>query len=211
MDLQFIYRMMVASGQQPPSEGEEDVAAIRLSGRDLLASLVPLYAIINAGDWETKFSCRIGSFTLTAKPCWLKWHAVHAGKETFYVRSSVRIKGRRFTIPLHRLISSAGRGQLVDHIDGDGLNNRRSNLRLVTAAENSRNRRKASGIIQSSRYKGVLRSGRKWLAGITCDGQRFNLGSFTDEREAARAYDAKALAIFGDFARLNFPATEGLQ
>ena len=93
----------------------------------------------------------------------------------------------------------------VDHADGNGLNNRRSNLRTATQSQNLANRQKQQGV--TSRYKGVhwyARSG-SWRASVTKDYQRYNLGAFTEEEEAARAYDTKARELFGEFAVLNFP------
>lgn len=107
---------------------------------------------------------------------------------------------------LHRLIAGAGKGECVDHIDGDTLNNRRANLRVCSHAENMRNRRKSSS--SRSAYKGVSRqSGMDaWVARIGgYKTGRTYLGTFREERDAALAYDAAAIKLYGDFARLNFP------
>jgi AP2 domain/HNH endonuclease len=93
----------------------------------------------------------------------------------------------------------------VDHINGNGLDNRRTNLRPATSAENARNRRSQRG--SSSPYKGVswIRSRRNWRANLRVGDRLIHLGSYTDPADAARAYDAAALKYFGEFARLNFP------
>jgi hypothetical protein len=109
------------------------------------------------------------------------------------------------TITMHRLIMGVNSGEIVDHIDGDGLNNRRSNLRKATVAANcwnSNSRRNTS-----SHYKGVSwhRHVGKWGAAIRLCGRSQHLGYFTDETEAALAYDRAAKEHFGEFARLNFP------
>jgi hypothetical protein len=101
-------------------------------------------------------------------------------------------------VRLHRLIMGAKRGELVDHINGDTLDNRRSNLRFATKAENSRNARIKGG---SSRFKGVSFNG--WAAHIRVDGKLKHLGRFATEEEAARAYNEAAIRHFGEFARLN--------
>jgi hypothetical protein len=95
----------------------------------------------------------------------------------------------------------------VDHIDGDGLNNRLENLRLATTTNNNRNQRKRTGRTYSSQYKGVsYRQDRDtWLAAIGVDYKRVKLGTYPTEEEAAKAYDVAALQFFGEFARLNFP------
>lgn len=94
---------------------------------------------------------------------------------------------------------------LTDHINGDGLDNRRSNLRPATHAQNMRNRRKNWN--NTSGFKGVsLTENGTWRARITIDNRRVSLGCFADRIEAARAYDRAAQDLHGEFARLNFPA-----
>lgn len=95
----------------------------------------------------------------------------------------------------------------VDHIDGDTLDNRRSNLRFATNAENSRNQRKTRHA-RSSQYKGVTRFRDKWMVQVIKDYKHMYLGLYRSEEEAARVYDAAALEHFGEFARLNFPTGE---
>lgn len=107
-------------------------------------------------------------------------------------------------IKMHRLILGAEPGQFVDHINGDGLDNRRGNLRLCTKAENSRNRRIHTGNVAG--FKGVTPHHGRWRAVIKASGQRLSLGVFGTREEAARAYDAAAMVHHRGFARLNFPA-----
>ncbi len=108
--------------------------------------------------------------------------------------------GKRVTIKMHRLLLDY---PLVDHQDHDGLNNRRSNLRDGTRG-NCRNQRPF--LNASSVYKGVHWDSwnKRWRASISPDGVTVRLGSFTDEEEAARAYDAAAIRLFGEYACLNF-------
>lgn len=91
----------------------------------------------------------------------------------------------------------------TDHIDGNGLNNQRRNLRPCTTAQNAANQTQQKG--RSSLYKGVSwRKGRnKWRAGIKVNGKQINLGDFTNETEAALAYNKAAAEHFKEFARLN--------
>lgn len=91
-------------------------------------------------------------------------------------------------------------GLLVDHIDGNGLNNSRSNLRIATRAENNRNVRRNS--LNKSGYKGVYwaKSSQKWHSVITVNGKKMSLGYFTDPEEAYRRYCDAAKHFFGEFA-----------
>lgn len=104
---------------------------------------------------------------------------------------------------LHRFVMRATPDVVVDHINGNGLDNRRCNLRLCSSRENSLNRRMYETDEKSSRFKGVRLSGRRWVATIGVDGEQITIGAFDDEAEAAKAYDAAALEKFGEFARTN--------
>jgi hypothetical protein len=100
---------------------------------------------------------------------------------------------------------NAPSNRFVDHINGDGLDNRRANLRLATAAQNNWNSKYGMGI-GTSRYKGVQwhKHRKKWVAAISIDGQKKCLGYYSNEKEAARAFDKAAKERRGQFAVLNF-------
>lgn len=115
------------------------------------------------------------------------------------------VDGRQ--VRMHRFLMGAPADREVDHANGDGLDNRRSNLRIATPSQNKGNRRKGARAY-TSRYKGVFRRSdrttERWHAAIH-DGRRRWLGSFLTEEDAARAYDRAALAKWGEFALLNLP------
>jgi hypothetical protein len=106
---------------------------------------------------------------------------------------------------LHRLILNAQPGQIVDHIDGDPRNNTRANLRFATQSQNRANEHVSRG--GSSVYRGVYwdANREKWSASLAIKAKPRFLGRFTDEAQAARAYDRAAAEYFGEFATLNFP------
>jgi len=129
-----------------------------------------------------------------------KWTAAKSPNTFYAVRSD---HGRQ--IRMHRLITNAPKGLVVDHINHNGLDNRKSNLRLCTRSENARNQRPQTN--RSSKYKGVCwhKNQKKWLARVYSNGVTYHLGSFKSQIAAAKAYDKKAKQLFGKFACLNFP------
>jgi len=150
------------------------------------------------------------------------WNSKNAGKEAFtadngrgYRRGTICLTGKAKQYLAHRVIWAITYGiwpvLKMDHIDGNGFNNRITNLRLATDAENARNCRPSLG--STSKYLGVWwrpsRAKRqtsfkgRWVAQITVDRQRIVIGSFDDEVGAANAYNAAARDRFGAFARLN--------
>ena len=104
---------------------------------------------------------------------------------------------------MSRVIMDAPKDKQVDHRNHDTLLNCRYNLRLCTNAQNHYNQRSRGG---ASKYKGVYfyKPTRKWQGQIKCNYKKQHLGYFDTEIEAAKAYDAKAIELFGEFARLNF-------
>ena len=107
------------------------------------------------------------------------------------------------TIRMHRLILNTAKGKLTDHINCNKLDNRRCNLRECNSAENNRNVQKHKN--NSGNYKGAYWYAirEKYRSTIRCNGKSYHLGYFEDEKEAARAYNAKALELFGEYAKLN--------
>ena len=128
------------------------------------------------------------------------WHACisDAASKIVYARDS----DGNF---LHRVILGLNSKLLGDHKNGNGLDNRRDNLRPSTCQQNLRNGRAYRS--SSSKFRGVRREKRrnKWVAGIVENGVRIYLGQFELEEEAARAYDTEAIKRYGEFSRPNFP------
>ena len=109
------------------------------------------------------------------------------------------------TIYMHREIMQPPEGMMVDHIDGNSLDNRRANMRNCTNQQNMQNIAKSPRA--SGSFKGVYYDKRRrtLYARICHNGENIYLGTFTTEIEAARAYDRAAVERFGEFARPNFP------
>lgn len=106
-------------------------------------------------------------------------------------------------VTMHEFLLGKRPGMEIDHRDGDGLNNRRRNMRHCRHADNMKNRRKNRN--SASQFKGVwFDKGREvWKSAIECDGARIELGAYGDERVAAQQYDRAARIFHGEFARTN--------
>jgi len=137
-----------------------------------------------------------------------KWCALKVASGSYYATTHVAVaKGKQRRVYLHRLITQAQAGLVVDHIDGNTLNNSRSNLRVCSHAQNlgAFRRQKSKN---TSKYRGVYyspKAKRHWIARLQCKGQYFYAGAHETEVAAAKARDAKALELWGEYADLNFP------
>lgn len=132
------------------------------------------------------------------------WYASVQRNTVYAHRSLPRVAGKTRKLTMHGFLTGY---DLTDHINGNGLDNRRVNLRPVTTRQNAQNERSRGG---ASQFKGVTRATRKeggrWQARIrTADGRRLHLGTYLTEVEAAVAYDNAARSLHGQFAALNFP------
>jgi len=165
---------------EPPVPPNDEVRYITLTQG--------FFAIVDAADydWLSQF----------------RWHASNPKRP--YAHRKERTERSCRTIAMHRLIMDPPEGMYVDHIDGNGLNNRRSNLRICTPHQNSFNQPQRKG---TSRFKGVSfrKDCHKWEAQIRLKGKALRLGMYEDEEQAARVYDRKARELYGRFAYLNFP------
>lgn len=133
-----------------------------------------------------------------------KWYATK-GHRTFYACRDVSVGGKRHNVRLHNMILERSESQLVDHINLNGLDNRRENLRLASNVQNHRN----GNIRRNKKYgsvcKGVqFRPDRnKWRARIFVEGKEIFLGSFETQLEAAEAYNRAAKELDPTFFTLN--------
>ena len=131
-----------------------------------------------------------------------KWIAQRS-RSTFYANQCLKVNGKWTAISMHRAILSPLPDEETDHINGNGLDNRRSNLRLANRAQNSFNRKLNKN--NKSGFKGVRRSpSGRWRAEVRFKGKTLHLGHFNTVERAAQAYDSIAIELFGEFARLNF-------
>jgi hypothetical protein len=144
-------------------------------------------ALVDAEDYESLAGYR--------------WHAAPKGGTWYAERAGRLSEGGPRTVCMHRVILSAPPGLMVDHIDGDGLNNRRSNLRLATHAQNGQNQRRSRA--NASGFKGVSWSSRvgRWQAAIRIAGRKVFLGYYGTPEEAHTAYSAAVEKFHGEFGR----------
>jgi len=138
-----------------------------------------------------------------------KWYACFSGKKVYartYINDGIKPKWIR----MHRFICHNLKTSCLDHINGNGLDNRKCNLRASTHSQNMYNSEKRkiyNGKKSSSKFKGVswFKPAKLWISQIGYKGKLHYIGYFTSEIEAAKAYDKKAKELFGEFAKLNFP------
>jgi hypothetical protein len=149
------------------------------------------YALIDEADYD-----------LVGRVSWYAYRDWHC----FYARRNDFVDGENITLLMHRVLLDAKPGEIVDHRNGDGLDNRRCNLQVALRVSNNQNR--ASNVAKgSSKYKGVswVKRDEAWQVRIRAHGLQRFVGLFDDEIEAAMAYDEIARKLHGESACVNFP------
>lgn len=131
------------------------------------------------------------------------WWAKINGNTVYAAADIQHGPGKRERLLMHRVIMNASRGEMVDHIDGNGLNNRRANLRIATKSQNMMNSRVRRD--SSSGYRGVTfcRFTGRWQANIKAKGKRIFLGRYDTPEEASEVYQKAAEKYFGEFRRVD--------
>lgn len=150
------------------------------------------YALVDDEDFE-----RLNRYNWACAP---NTHNCYYAIRTVGTRKS----GTKTTLSMHRQILKTKRDVQIDHIDGNGLNNTKANLRICSTQTNAFNRPKPK-VKSTSRYKGVLqrKGSSNWTARIKYNNKSIELGNYPDERIAAAVYNYAAELMFGEFARGN--------
>jgi hypothetical protein len=125
------------------------------------------------------------------------WHTSGTG----YAKTDIRNAITNTHFLMHREVMRCPDDRVIDHIDGNKLDNRKGNLRICTGAENARSRRKSWK--SSSQYKGVKKHQDRWRAYISVNNVDKHIGLYRDEAEAAHAYNRAAMEHYGEFAVIN--------
>ena len=132
-----------------------------------------------------------------------KWHVNKQGNTYYVIRYKRTLLKKRVYESMHRLIMKPDKGFVIDHLDGNGLNNQRNNIRICTVSQNSMNRNKT--VKNKSGFKGVIWWERNstWKAEIRLNKKKIYLGYYENIIDAAKAYNDGAIKYHGEFANLN--------
>lgn len=133
-----------------------------------------------------------------------KWTA-YKGRNTYYAKRNMNNKGDNIGFQMHRsLMRVYDRSILIDHIDGNGLNNQKANLRICNYSQNGANKLKRKGS-NGTKFIGITfrKDTKKWAAQVMKDYKHISLGCYNSDIDAAIAYNKKAVELHGEFAVLN--------
>lgn len=128
-----------------------------------------------------------------------KWHVSRRSYGVYFATTIWTYNGKSYEVRLHRIIAEAPPGVLVDHRNGNTLDNRRENLRWCTNSQNAQNR--SDGHKGIAGYRGVTIERNRFRAKIKVGGQSIHIGYFDTPEEASEAYEKKAKELFGEFYR----------
>ena len=153
------------------------------------------------GKKKGQFECIVDNSDYKSL-CKNKW-SVRPGHKTNYAYKTIKINVKRSTITMHQIIMSSKPGEQIDHINGNGLDNRRKNLRICTASQNRMNR--GLQINNQSGAKGVdwMPKRNKWRARIQVGGKQIHLGVFKNKIDAIKKYNSVVVKIHKEFAVKN--------
>lgn len=132
-----------------------------------------------------------------------KWYLKVCTKGNIYCRAPIYKNGKRINILMHRFLLDCSIGEIIDHKDGNGMNNQRSNIRRCTHQQNAQNYR--TPLTNKSGFKGVsfYKPTGKYVVYVKSNKKNLNVGYFTDLITAAHAYNEAAKKYYGEFANLN--------
>lgn len=128
-----------------------------------------------------------------------KWHVFFHPSGNMYAKTAIKLGNVYKSVYMHRMIASPKEGLVVDHIDGNGLNNCMSNLRCVTRSQNNLNK-VSSCNKDNMRGAWWNKSVKKWESSIRCNGVKKHLGYFLTKEEAHKAYVDASISIHGDYS-----------
>jgi hypothetical protein len=131
-----------------------------------------------------------------------KWHLSKQSQGLLYAQTFIYKNGKKIPLKLHRLIMNCPKNKEIDHIDGNGLNNQKSNLRICTHAENMKNSKKRKD--NSSGFKGIhfIKQNKRWQARIQVNRKRMPLGCYKTPELAYQAYCKASKKYHGEFGRI---------